>query len=74
MCNGGGNYLFLQAGIYVSVSGCQFGKRLHIIECIPFMFYKIISDGSDCSQNISFTSGETIVMLKLSIFVFEECE
>jgi len=56
--------------VYMSISGSQFGKRLHSIKCIPFIFCKIISDGSDCSQNISFTSGETIVMLKLSIFVF----
>lgn len=54
----------------MSVSGSQFEKPLHGIKCIPFMFCKIISDGSDCSQNISFASVETIVMLKLSIFVF----
>lgn len=56
--------------VYMSISGSQFGKPLHSIKYIPFMFSKIISDGSECSQNISFTSGETIVMLKLSIFVF----
>lgn len=54
---------------YISVSGSQFGKPLHSIKCVPFMFCKIISDGSDCSQNISFASGETVVILKLSIFV-----
>lgn len=56
--------------VYMSISGSQFEKPLNSIKCVPFMFCKIISDGSDCSQNISFTSGETIVMLKLSIFAF----